>query len=688
MKNIKLNFKLIFMVLITGILPVIIVAGLMYVSAVDEMEKSIQKTNVLFATLVKEELSSYFDERYADGRVIAQTEDTRVNLESLSKTKSSLTGAYKDLESYLPQVKDEYDYTAVYLTDKSGQVVYATDFKDMLEGVDLSERDYVQASLAGSQFWSEPFYSEFIDNNMMALSTPVKGSGSENIIGSLNFLIDQSKINSIVHEGIDKLGKSGDAYLINSSGLLLTETVLGDFKKNSALRESISTYASEQLSTEIEQGNTSFEYTGSYEDYMGNPVYGSLSVARIGQGFAGLIIEIDESEVFAGINIMKRNTGVLIGVSTIIALLCAFLLTRSITKPIAVLVESAGEMAEFDVSKDLSVSLIERKDEVGEISSALQSVKRNLRELIKSIQMNTENVTSSSEALSNVSDQSSKTSQEIAQTVNEIARGATEQAQLTMNAVESLTKLAVLIDGSKNETENLQRLTESVNQDVVDGLKIVKELMKRTEDNGMAAQSVNESINNTNTSVNKIEEASELIATISEQTNLLALNAAIEAARAGEHGRGFAVVAEEIRKLAEQSTKSTEVIDHMVKALKADAQNAVEKMKEAGEIVGAQEICVKDTEKKFNKIVESMNRASEAVKHISESSRNMEDYKNDVQSGIENLSSVAQENAASTEEASAGLEEQTASIEEISNSSDNLSELAIDLKSLIDKFKV
>ncbi len=690
MKNLKMRTKLILMITIIGILPMLALTGISSTIAAMELEDAVLKSNVVFSTLTKDQLSSFFAERLGDGRVIAGTDNVVSKTQTLSSPSGNVfgrRGAYDTLDDYLTMVNEQFGYTSIYITNRDGEVIIASGLKDQLEGADLSTRDYIQGGLSGQQTWSSLFYSDVVNTNVMALSTPIYGHG-DFVVGTVNILFDQTKLNDIVHDGIEELGTSGDSYLIDSTGLLLTDTRLGEYKEGAAMKVSIDTYASQKLIKAIGENNKDFTYTGRYTDYMGSEVFGSLSVVEVGGKLTGLIIELDQSEAFRGLNNLQATSAGLLIFTVAVAIILGFIMTRSITRPLTAVTKAAQSIANYDLSQDLPETMVKRKDEFGVIALGVQSVTMNLRKLLGEIQRTSEQVAASSEELTATSQQTSASADEVASTITEIARGASEQASDTTTGAMLVSELGEHIEEDKHHIDQLTQANNRVDSMVSDGLTIMDDLQVKTRANGEAAGVVFESIQKTNQSSLKIEEASNLIASISEQTNLLALNAAIEAARAGEHGRGFAVVAEEIRKLAEQSTSSTKVIDQMVQTLKYDAEMAVSKMEEAASLVAEQEKSVEASEIKFKEISDAMVRSQQAVVVLNETSQVMEQKKHAVQETIEQLSAIAEENAASTQEASAAMEEQTASIEEISNASEGLSQLAQELQELIGQFKM
>ncbi|WP_026894704.1 methyl-accepting chemotaxis protein [Clostridiisalibacter paucivorans] len=384
-----------------------------------------------------------------------------------------------------------------------------------------------------------------------------------------------------------------------------------------------------------------------------------------------------------------RNYFLLITFIVIIfSILIAFLAGKHITDPTKMAVSHIDTIANFDLTKDIPNKFTNKKDEIGALARSIKSIEDNLRNMIKKVGDTSEQVTSSSEELTATTQQSSIAAEEVAKTISEIAEGATNQAQNTAEGAEKLIELSELIEKDQHKLKELTMASKKVEELAKDGLGVMNNLSSKTKESSRAADDVYNSIIKTNESSTKIDQASNLISEITEQINLLALNAAIEAARAGEYGKGFAVVADEIRKLAEQSTQSTKIIDDMVNALQDNSDIAVKTMDGVGAILEEQVKNMKITEEKYLEIIKAIENTHKIIQGLNDSGHIMEQKKNEVNDTIDALSALAQQNAAGTEEVSASMEEQSASIEEITNASEGLARLAQALQNLISKFRI
>ncbi len=370
----------------------------------------------------------------------------------------------------------------------------------------------------------------------------------------------------------------------------------------------------------------------------------------------------------------------------VISLLIVIMVSRSISNPIVTIYEAFNK----DENGKINIKHLDIKtgDELEILGTTLNAFSSQVENVISHIDGSTNALFDSSTNLHAYVNKLSTLANEVSGAVGNIAQGATGQAQDTTQAAidieENSRSIAEMIE-MLNELENATRNIDGKKNEGKDALG---GLAKLTDDSKQEAGFVNQTILETNESAESIFKASEMIQSIADQTNLLALNAAIEAARAGEAGKGFAVVAEEIRKLAEDSTKFTGEIRTIIEELKEKSQSAVDRMQFVGKIVEEQDNQTIITQNKFNEIEEALEMTKDIVKRIYQNSKMIEDKNTQIISVIQNLSAIAEENAATTEEASASVDTQTQSINDISSASSNLAEIASELQNEVATFKL
>lgn len=607
----------------------------------------------------------------------SRVETQKSILETLSNRTDMQSMVWASQQMILLRQINRSDFLALAIVQPDGTAYYNDGTR-----ADLGDRDYIKRAFAGETNVSDLLISPVTNEPVLIYATPIE-RGSD-VVGVLIGQRNGTVLSDITNE--ISYGQNGYAYMINGNG---TTVAHPDEDKVFEQWNPIETVEDDQSLTSVANlySGVIAENRGvSQYTYEGNRLYAGYAPVPGTEWI--LVVTANESEVLSSISELQKRVITILAVILVGSITIIYLLGKSITNPIIKIIEHSNKIAKLDISENVPNSLLNKKDEVGRLSKALQTITINLRETIYEINASSEQVSASSEELTATSQQSAMTTEEVAKTVEEIALGAVNQAQNTQEGSSKAIMLGEIVAKDQDYLKELNEASQKVNYIVDEGLTEIEKLSKIVTESSAATFEVQEGIIKTNESAEKIGEASSLIATIAKQTNLLALNAAIEAARAGDAGKGFSVVADEIRKLAEQSTNSTKTIDTIVKELQANSQSAVEIMERVSRILVEQDKSVKDSKDKYITIDQAMKATEIVVKKLNISSQEVKTIKDTIIDTLQNLSAIAEENSASTEEVSATMEEQSASMDEISRASASLSELAQSLQSIIIKFKV
>jgi len=250
-------------------------------------------------------------------------------------------------------------------------------------------------------------------------------------------------------------------------------------------------------------------------------------------------------------------------VALVIGIVAAVVTTRSITVPVAQLVAANRRLAEGDLTVDIAV---ESRDEIGQLAGSTRSVIAAMKEILGMIADTSSQVASASHELQRTAEHIATGTGEVASQTSTVATASEQMAATSGDIARNCTMAA---ESSRQSSATATR-GGTVVQETIAGMVRIADRVRQSAQTVASLGARSQQIGQI---VGTIED-------IADQTNLLALNAAIEAARAGEQGRGFAVVADEVRALAERTTRATKEISDMIRAIQNETTTAVSAMED------------------------------------------------------------------------------------------------------------
>ena len=530
-------------------------------------------------------------------------------------------------------------------------------------------------------------------------------------------------------------------------------------------------FGNEQVFAEARSG----QYLKATFDYTTVPFVGALDSAQVYIDAVGRSIDqatADENAAAALTQTLSLSLGLL---AALLGLAIGFGLSRSITRGVravqatvtsladncgAQLAAGMERLRDNDLTYEITpvTSRIGRygSDEIGETAvktdalrdsmvetiAAYNAARASLTATVGEVRVASEEVARTGRELTSAAHQSGSASGQVAQTINQVAAGASEQARAaseTSAAVVALTDTIAAVGSGANETQARVgaaavavsatlaaiQAADAATERMAPMSGMVTEALARggtsIEATSVGMREIKYAVDEAAANVSALGAKSDQIGAIVEtiddiaaQTNLLALNAAIEAARAGEQGKGFAVVADEVRKLAERSSRATKEIAALIGEVQRDTVGAVTAMQAGSARVDAGSSLAQESARALSEIsastaardvaLEEVFRAIGAIREAtgdvvsaSDAIAGIASETNDaagrmiagasfVSSSMESVAAVSQENSAAAEQVSAATEEMSAQAEEVVASAATLADMAADLDALVSRF--
>ncbi len=491
-----------------------------------------------------------------------------------------------------------------------------------------------------------------------------------------------------------------------------------------------------------------------------------------------LLRSLPEAQVLSTVTTLLKIMMALGVIAVLLVIVVALWISRGFTRPIRRLQEQANHISQNQLptlvhslealaTGNLTVQLdfaadevdVRAQDELGHLTRAFNAISRSLGQagaafnttvtdlsrVVYQLRQSAQELHIASFDLNQATVQTSQANQQITQTINRVAVANAEQAQgasearfAIENQNQSVERIAA---DARQQLVAVTAAQELLNQRLSGAIKQVRSVAGESD---VAAEEMNSAALRGSTSVHKTIKGIESIANanrqvgervtemgerskqigiivqtideIAEQTNLLALNAAIEAARAGEHGKGFAVVANEVRKLAERATKSTEEINTLIKAVQKTADQASHAMILSEEEVSRGIALTNETGSSLSQIQTAVGKVNQQIERLTSSVKEMTSStaqlgermaevseiatrNNDateqlaangerVMNIAENVAALSKENSAAAEEVSAGAEEVSAQIDEVAQNVEDLAKLAEHLNGMVEGFQI
>jgi len=500
LRNMNLSTKLIAVLLLVSLIPLIGISAFSFYRSDLALREEAYSELDIFAHQTAAIFHEYFSSRVDSTTILSKTRDIYQSLNTLYAANGRLDSqAWLErvaiLDELLPTFMSQNHLSMVSVLNDKGITVYSTNRSTL--GVDLSARVYFKSGMQGTRSVSEVFYSDVVKEHVMAIAEPIFSDGSNSTVsGVLLSIIPQKALAAVLNDGLDALGNSADAYLVDENGIILTEPRLTEA---TILETRISTSIVQELSTALKAGQITFNNHAEYQDTRGVLALGDVRIVDMGGVKAGLVVKIDRAEALGAALSMRNIMLIVASVSAIAIVLVGWSVARSITKPILAAVSGLGEGVQqiAAASQQLAAASQQLASANGQQAAAVQETSATLEQTSSMVMQNTEN-TRQAALLSNQ------------------AKGTAEKGNAEMQ--DMMGSMIELKKSSDQIAKIIKVIDEIAFQALGDIAVQAKKVNELVEEVAAASQEQSQGIGQINKAVSQVEQATQQNAASAEES--------------------------------------------------------------------------------------------------------------------------------------------------------------------------